>query len=199
MTTKDGDVEDLLRSLMGIHLLIVTKACSTEESEPFLAIEERLFATGVESDSGSGAKILNELYLFLSPRGQVMLMSKVSQQNLGITLSNSNTFFSCTLRISRYQNISCNMFKFKGIKWLSSEQIKVEGLLNFYGQISDTKFVKLKMKIKHTPSRCLAFLHLKITQLLFYKAYNIIKAYSTKLTEVEPESIMTDATDHIKL
>ena len=117
MTTKDGDVEDLLRSLMGIHLLIVTKACSTEESEPFLAIEERLFATGVESDSGSGAKILNELYLFLSPRGQVMLMSKVSQQNLGITLSNSNTFFSCsTLRISRYQNISCNMFKFKGIK-----------------------------------------------------------------------------------
>ena len=116
MTTKDGDVEDLLRSLMGIHLLIVTKACSTEESEPFLSIEERLFTTGVESDSGSGAKILNELYLFLSPRGQVMLMSTVSQRKLGVTLSSGNKFFSCTLRILRYQNISCNMFKFKGIK-----------------------------------------------------------------------------------
>ena len=116
MTTKDGDVEDLLRSLMGIHLLIVTKACSTEESEPFLSIEERLFITGVESDSGSGAKILNELYLFLSPRGQVMLMSTVSQRKLGVTLSSGNKFFSCTLRIFRYQNISCNMFKFKGIK-----------------------------------------------------------------------------------
>ena len=40
------------------------------------------------------------------------------------SLSNSDKFFSCTLRILRYQNISCNMFKFKGIKWLSSEQIK---------------------------------------------------------------------------
>ena len=106
MTTKDGDVEDLLRSLMGIHLLIVTKACSTEESEPFLSIEERLFTTGVESDSGSGAKILNELYLFLSPRGQVMLMSTVSQRKLVLFLYFEN--FEISKYLVQYVQVQGN-------------------------------------------------------------------------------------------